>query len=73
MGSSYERRGHVNDLDIIYKERNLFTINAPIRRFLSRFAARCSARALYEPGRLAQNYIRFFINFYCGALQLEKF
>ncbi len=28
---------------------------------------------LPEPDGLVQNYIRFFINFFCGALHLEKF
>lgn len=31
------------------------------------------ASVLPEPDGLAQNYIRFFINFCCGTLHLEKF
>lgn len=30
------------------------------------------ASVLPEPDGLVQNYIMFFINFYCGALHLEK-
>ena len=32
LGFPQIRRGHVNDLEKFCKERNLFTINAPIRR-----------------------------------------
>ena len=54
------------------KERNVFQRTLLFVVYLSRFAANHSVGALYEPGRLVSNYIRFFINFYCGALHLEK-